>query len=288
LENPYEITFTLNTTAGFNEFDSLMITTSEVYDTNSSSSLQLSGLVLDITGNSVTLQVESVKAGDPPLSSSGPWYVYKFDSSASVTILPPAGNTHGIVQRINGGANNSTIEVFYNGLLTTQQYSSTPDGSSYSRIVIEPNEVYTFSAYVHSINSARYFDLVFKFYDTEGNLITTMDSSNVEASDSQNINAWTRHSHTVVSPSNAASVVPSIRIYGAAINDQFTISNTLFERSSILKPYFDGSFDGQDYNITRDSLWENRVGDSVSHFYTDRVGTFAKIDTLVTDVLYYG
>jgi hypothetical protein len=286
-EAPYNITFTVTSTAGFNEYDRLMITTSKEYDVYSPSNLQLEGLVTDISGYSVTVAVDKTMWGDPPEYSSGPWYVYAEDPSSSATILPPAGNTYGIVQRLSGGYQNSTVEVFYSGSSLNGTISD-PDGTSYSRIIVEPDEVYTFSAYVHAIDSARYFDLVFKFYDTEGTLITTMDSSNIEASNSTYTNAWTRHSHTVVSPSNAASVVPSIRIFGCAIGDRFNISNTLFERSSTLKPYFDGSFDGQDYNITRDSLWENRVGDSVSHFYTDRVGTFAKIDTLVTDVLYYG
>ena len=67
------------------------------------------------------------------------------------------------------------------------------------------------------------------------------------------------------------------------------VDGVLFEPLSVLKHYFDGSFDGQNYIFHGDidSTWEDAAHNSVSHLYYNRVFNTGKIDSLITDGLYY-
>jgi hypothetical protein len=67
----------------------------------------------------------------------------------------------------------------------------------------------------------------------------------------------------------------------------YYIDNVLVENSNTLNYYFDGSFDGQNYDPDRDSMWQGIEHYSPSHLYYNRVSNVGRIDTMIPNVMYY-
>jgi hypothetical protein len=81
---------------------------------------------------------------------------------------------------------------------------------------------------------------------------------------------FVRNSFSSLSPTNAAYAKPYFFWENALENEELKIDTTMFERSTIAKPYFDG---GVGFTSNADLIWEGGVHASRSHYYKNRVAT---------------
>lgn len=154
-------------------------------------------------------------------------------------------------------------------------------------ILVIPGKTYTFSSYVNmQSGAAGAFDIYVSFYDSLGNLISSVDGI-----DSENIattSGWVRVSTTTNAPNGSFSAKMYVRRttnLGAAI--VYHVDGVLVEAIDSLNYYFDGSFDGQSYESDRDSMWQDTAHYSPSHLYYNRVTNVGRIDTMISNVMYY-
>jgi hypothetical protein len=157
-------------------------------------------------------------------------------------------------------------------------------------IKVSSGEIYTFSAYVKvTTGSSATYDLNVVWYDSSvaspavvGTLATTAATTITTAS------GWTRLTVKGTAPSGVFRAAVSVRKLSAMTNTAtFLVDAVMAEKSEFLDYYFDGDYDGQNYSDDRDSMWEATARLSPSHLYIDRVTTFGKLDSLITDVTYY-
>jgi hypothetical protein len=112
-------------------------------------------------------------------------------------------------------------------------------GTGATRIPVTAGQTYTFSAYTKAATTGRLVDILVEYYNSSDVLISTPETT--EATNSTS--AWTRTlTLTSTAPVGAVTCVPSIRILGAAISEVHYIDGVLFEQSSTLLPYFDGTY----------------------------------------------
>jgi hypothetical protein len=154
-------------------------------------------------------------------------------------------------------------------------------------ILIISGKTYTFSSYVNLTSGADgAFDIFVEFYDALNNLI-----SSVNGTDSESIattSGWVRLSTTAVAPNSVYSAKMYVRRttnVGAAI--VYHVDGVLVEAVDSVNYYFDGSFDGQSYESERDSIWQDTAHYSPSHLYYNRISNVGRIDTMISDVMYY-
>lgn len=96
---------------------------------------------------------------------------------------------------------------------------------------------------------------------------------------------FARNSYSVVPPENAAYAKPYF-FWSNPVTDQVLhLDSTMFERSTLAKPYFDGS---TGFTSTNDLVWEGVVHDSRSHYYKNRVGTQLRLTAQLPDYLLNG
>jgi hypothetical protein len=163
-------------------------------------------------------------------------------------------------------------------------------GTSPAVLVIS-GSVYTFSAHVYLATGATgAFDIYVDFYDRTGAILahTALDGTDGTDTTVSTTSGWVRVSTTAQAPNNSYSAKVYVRRttnVGATI--VYYIDGVLVENSSALNYYFDGSFDGQSYENDRDSMWQDTAHYSPSHLYYNRVSNVGRIDTMVSDVMYY-
>lgn len=161
-------------------------------------------------------------------------------------------------------------------------------GVDSEEIKVNPSDLfYTASCYVRNIgttasNSVR-LGIKFKIGTT---YTATLYSSAVTLSSN-----WKRVELSVLIPENASAAVINISSLGASTSSIiFGVDAVLFEKSEHLESaqvYFDGDFDGYNYSLTRDSMWESTPGQSTSHLYTNRVVNKLNIDSLALRSINY-
>ena len=158
-------------------------------------------------------------------------------------------------------------------------------------ILVISGRAYTFSAYVYLQTGATgAFDMFVDFYDRAGTILahTALDGTDGTDNVVSTTSGWVRVSASALAPNNAYSAKIYVRRttnVGAAI--VYYVDNVLVENSSALNYYFDGSFDGQSYETDRDSMWQDTAHYSPSHLYYNRVSNVGRIDTMMSDVMYY-
>ena len=158
-------------------------------------------------------------------------------------------------------------------------------------ILVISGRPYTFSAYVYLQTGATgAFDIYVDFYDRAGTILahTALDGTDGTDTVVSTTSGWVRVSTAAQAPNNAYSAKVYVRRttnVGATI--VYYVDNVLVENSSALNYYFDGSFDGQSYEIDRDSMWQDTAHYSPSHLYYNRVSNVGRIDTMMSDVMYY-
>jgi len=125
------------------------------------------------------------------------------------------------------------------------------------------------------------------YYNSSNVLITQAEGTPVNLSSNA---GWNRVFVIAKAPSNASyAEVRIIRTDTTGNASTVYVDGVLFEPLSVLKHYFDGSFDGQNYiyHGDIDSTWESTAHNSVSHLYYNRVFNTGKIDSLITEGMYY-
>jgi hypothetical protein len=154
-------------------------------------------------------------------------------------------------------------------------------------ILVISGKTYTFSSYVNlQSGAAGAFDIAVSFYDALGTLISSVDGTDSESISTTS--GWVRLSTTTVAPNSAYSAKMYVRRttnVGAAI--VYHIDGVLVEAIDSVNYYFDGSFDGQSYENDRDSIWQGTAHYSPSHLYYNRVSNVGRIDTMISNVMYY-
>lgn len=158
-------------------------------------------------------------------------------------------------------------------------------------ILVISGKPYTFSSYVYLQTGATgAFDIFVDFYDKAGTLLAKTSGDGTDGTDSvvSTTSGWVRVSTTLTAPNSAYSARVYVRRttnVGAAI--VYYIDGILVENSSGLNYYFDGSFDGQSYETGRDSMWQGTAHYSPSHLYYNRISNVGRIDTMMSNVMYY-
>jgi hypothetical protein len=176
--------------------------------------------------------------------------------------------------------------------------SSTNAGVTYSGatigttpvISIISGEQYTFSGYINITSGVTApavdnFYAIATWYDSSSSPLSTITGTAVPFSTGSD---WKNVSVTGTAPSGA--VRASLKFERTATSAATTtgyLDGVLVELSDKVNYYFDGDFDGQNYLTTRDSMWQGALQFSPSHLYTNRVVSSGKIDSLLTDVIYY-
>ena len=85
---------------------------------------------------------------------------------------------------------------------------------------------------------------------------------------------FVRNSYSVLSPANASYAKPYFFWNNPAVDQVLHLDSTMFERTTIAKPYFDGS---TGFTSTDDLIWEGAVHDSRSHYYKNRIATQVRL-----------
>lgn len=154
-------------------------------------------------------------------------------------------------------------------------------------ILVISGKTYTFSAYVNlQTGAAGAFDIYVSFYDALGNLLSSVDGTDSESI--ATTSGWVRVSTTTAAPNSAYSAKMYVRRttnVGATI--VYHVDGVLVEAVDSVNYYFDGSFDGQSYENDRDSMWQDTAHSSPSHLYYNRVSNVGRIDTMISNVMYY-
>jgi len=103
--------------------------------------------------------------------------------------------------------------------------------------------------------------------------------------------AWQRVWFTTLVPDNAQSASIEISSESSSTGAlQFGVDAVMLEKSANLATadtYFDGDFDGYNFSLTRDSMWESTPGQSTSHLYTNRVVNQGNMDSLALRSINY-
>lgn len=163
--------------------------------------------------------------------------------------------------------------------------------------VIEPSVAglkdiyYALSLYTKADTTPRdVYVEIYWYKDAAGTLPSDINVKSVGSTIMNSTSSWTRYSVIAQSPSDAQAAVLEVHVVGAVAGEKHFIDSVLFEKSYTLNPYFDGSFDGQNYTADRDSMWELEgiANSSRSYLYLNRVGNSGRLVNIITDGLYYG
>lgn len=223
------------------------------------------------------------------------WSTY--GSGGSIARVQPTGTR----APLYGGS--YVVSVTSPSSATGIEYTShSATSSTYPPIVINAGDYYSFSAWLYLVsgsNSGEKFQIIVRWYNGT-TLISSIPSATVQPTTevtlypegSTSPSGWKPISFTLAAPSAATRanfIVARTSTGGSPPN--FYMDSVMVEKSysydSAKNYYFDGSYDGQNYTSDRDSLWEGTAHLSASHLYKNRVFTSGKLDSLVTDAVYY-
>jgi hypothetical protein len=114
----------------------------------------------------------------------------------------------------------------------------------------------------------------------------------VDVTTDLSIEKWTRVSVTGYVPTGVTSATVRIIITNNSAvsgHSYHYIRFPMFEQSSVVNPYFDGYFDGQTWEDTRDSIFEinGSPGYCPSYLYSNRVNNQGRLKSIITDGVYY-
>ena len=198
----------------------------------------------------------------------------------------------------------SAQQIFGTTSAKVDDTNATANASVYvtDRIAVTPSTSYTFSAYAkwgsgagvtYNVEIDWYVaatgttpaittSVGAAYYTSAGTLVATAPVPMSSAT------GWNRLFVSALSPDNANfAVVKVVRKDTTGNTSTIYVDSCLFEPVSVLKHYFDGSYDGQNYSSDRDSVWESTADNSVSHLYYNRVFNIGKIDSLILEGMYY-
>ena len=96
---------------------------------------------------------------------------------------------------------------------------------------------------------------------------------------------FVRITHEALAPATARYAKPFFFWSNALSTQNLRLDTTMFEQSSVAKPYFDGS---TGFTTTSDLMWEGTTHGSRSHYYKNRVATQVRLDDQLPDYLIHG
>ena len=97
---------------------------------------------------------------------------------------------------------------------------------------------------------------------------------------------YVRNDHSFLSPENAKYAKVFFDWNNAVIGQELRLDSCMFERSSGVKPYFDG---GSGFTSTDDLIWESlEVNTNRSHYYKNRVATQLRLTAQLPNYLVAG
>lgn len=96
---------------------------------------------------------------------------------------------------------------------------------------------------------------------------------------------FVRNSYSALSPTNAAYAKLKFVWDNPTTGQIIHLDSCMFERSTIAKPYFDGS---TGFSSSSDLIWESSPYESRSHYYKNRVATQLRLIAQLPDYLVYG
>lgn len=159
------------------------------------------------------------------------------DASASIQKAPNCQYWSAVSTSVNYQTATGAFAGTKAGAVVTK--GANGDGIYVSDITVTPGLAYTFSAYIKITSAVPNLSLDIRWKDS-GN--GTLSDSILEASASLVVGNWVRISATAIAPANAATAQSMIRIYATHTATTFYADAVMFEASSALSPYFDGSY----------------------------------------------
>lgn len=154
--------------------------------------------------------------------------------------------------------------------------------TSASMGVLSGND-YTFSIYASSGSlSKTYSAKVFiKWYDNTSTLISEVNSSTISVN-----GAYVRPYLTATAPTNATTAKVGFKWTSTIAGEEIIVDASLFEKSSFLNAFFDGSHGIAD---ATDIFWEGGVANAGrSHYYKNRSSTTKRLITTLPNWITYG
>jgi hypothetical protein len=122
---------------------------------------------------------------------------------------------------------------------------------------------YAFSIYFYEVDESRAVTPFISWFDSSNTLISTSNGDSVSTS-----NVWTRATIIDNSPSNAAYAKAGIKWTASSGLKKIYVDAALFEKSSFINPYFDGS---NGVAQKADLFWEGDSRNNArSHYYKNR------------------
>ena len=148
--------------------------------------------------------------------------------------------------------------------------------------VLEGND-YTFSIYVATAQTSTTHPLTpfIKWYNSSNTLISTTNGVQTGVT-----NLFVRPYVTGAAPIGATSAVVGVNWTAVAIGDEITLDSALFEKSSFVNSFFDGS-----HGVARltDLFWENDATNAGrSHYYRNRFAVQSRLIATLPDWITYG
>jgi hypothetical protein len=201
------------------------------------------------------------------------------------------GNTSCTLATTSGGLYGSNALQVTCSTGTTAIMGVYPNSGG-ARLPVLPGYQYTFSIYVKDQTVGTTIQPSIEWYSlpTGGSAYSSFTGTATAV----NTSGWTRVTVTATAPTPPSATVmyatPTVYTGTAVANGtRFLVDGALFEvsTSSTPLPYFDGSYDGQNYEANRDSVWEGTAHASRSHLYTNRVVTSGKLDSILANGIYY-
>ena len=185
----------------------------------------------------------------------------------------------------------SPISVYgYAGTLNSGVVSSYTTTFTVDRSTTDQEIQYAFSFYAKSAATPRpCFAEIYWYKDEAGSLPSDETVVSTGTSVTTSISDWSRVSVVGTSPKDAKSAKVRINITSNASSEVHYIDAALFEKAYSVAFYFDGDYDGQNYTSDRDSVWETGgiANKCRSHFYLNRVDNTGRLNTILTDGVYY-
>ena len=211
--------------------------------------------------------------GDKAEDRLGNWAITWYDANQDV-ISTSTGTSKNLTEFYN-------VTEYYRtqGILTvyTSETTSLVVGQSV-RLLDFPDPSLDGEYEVQTV-SGRYFQVA----AVGNNIPLTQVSSEVYVQDLKL--DFIRNSYSALSPANAAYAKLKFIWDNPLTGQAIHLDSCMFERSTIAKPYFDGS---TGFSSAEDLIWESNPYESRSHYYKNRIATELRLIAQLPSYLTYG
>jgi hypothetical protein len=176
------------------------------------------------------------------------------------------------VSGAGGSGARNTTEALFGVASLARSFTASGDGFAQTSTItgLAPGQVYTASAFVKS-SVSKNARVIINFYNSSNAFISQFASTATATS----VSAWQRRSVTGTVPANGDRAIVFLSITNGANGETHYWDGVLFERTSQLRPYFDGNtYDGTG-GATVTTTWDGTANNS-----TSRANILTSIPTL--------